>query len=364
MSQSPLPVLRNPSAPLSSLRINCIPSPRSQRPCRVGLVTLAKAVTNFGWKVLMSELAPQDKLGNYLRPSPAFVGEIEPAASSPLSSYALYLGNACPWCHRVAVAIVLLGLSSEDGFGSQGTHLLRVVRLASDPEKASRGGWILEGPDPLVPGAKDLREVYDDLAAGVPGSESAAGGGGGYRGRVTAPLLVDASARRIVANDSRVILRSLATLAAPLSRSLRPAGVDAAALDAACAWGQQLSEGVYRAGFATSQAGYDSASADCFAALDAMEAALSTDGGFLVGPSPTEADVLAYPAVARWDAIYAPLFRLHARGRLAHDCPGVEAWRSRMEALPGVAATLNLAEAKRSYWSNLFPLNPSGIVPR
>jgi putative glutathione S-transferase len=98
----------------------------------------------------MAELAPQDREGNYQRPSYRFEGKIGSAqfADEP-GRYHLYVGNPCPWCHRTKLAVNLLGFESKQ---------LGVTLLEDDPVKASRGGWVFNDsqPDPL--GNGDLRE--------------------------------------------------------------------------------------------------------------------------------------------------------------------------------------------------------------
>jgi putative glutathione S-transferase len=99
---------------------------------------------------MMAELAPQDREGNYQRPSYRFEGKIGSAqfADEP-GRYHLYVGNPCPWCHRTKLAVNLLGFESKQ---------LGVTLLEDDPVKASRGGWVFNDsqPDPL--GNGDLRE--------------------------------------------------------------------------------------------------------------------------------------------------------------------------------------------------------------
>eukprot|EP00438_Fugacium_kawagutii_P012095 Skav209444 [mRNA] locus=scaffold2199:69821:87658:- [translate_table: standard] len=128
---------------------------------------------------MVKELAPQSPEGEYLRPKSQL-------------RHAVYLGNTCPWCHRVALALALRQVPE---------------RLLDDPEKASRGGWAFDASegfaDPVFD-AKDLREVYDRAAGGR-------GGAGGYVGRCTAPLLVDVQRRKAVSNDSEEIVRMVVT---------------------------------------------------------------------------------------------------------------------------------------------------------
>ena len=264
--------------------------------------------------------------------------EATPGARFPAAGrYALYVGNACPWCHRVALAAALRGVPQQS---------LQLVHATDDPERASRGGWVFEAPEPHF-NARDLREVYDELTPG------------GYLGRCTAPLLVDLDRRRAVSNDSAGIVRSLRHLPSTTRVELHPPH-----LRSACdAWCVKIQKGVnaavYRVGFATSQAAHDAASVELYAALDAVEAQLASTR-FVAGNSVSEADVFLLPTILRYDIAYAGLFK--CSGRSIRAMPNLSGWLNEMMALPGVKATFDANSARTSYY-NLFPLNPSGIVP-
>lgn len=111
------------------------------------LVSGVKAAWKAAWLTFMRELAPQDAEGAYVRPTYSFEGVLgSPDFPLETGRYRLYLGNPCPWCHRVGLALAARGL---------GDHV-EVVHLLDDAERASRGGWVLRAPDP-VSGARDLR---------------------------------------------------------------------------------------------------------------------------------------------------------------------------------------------------------------
>ena len=342
---------------------------------QAALVSTARAAWNGAWRAMVTELAPQDGGGAYERPPSSFPLVGGPAALGgpawPLTGagrYRLYLGNACPWCHRVAATAYLRGWAVYNeppgqGAGGASPAYFAVTRLADDPARARRGGWVVEGgrgaADPLT-GSPDLKGVYDALAPG-----------GAYRGRCTAPLLVDGAARRIVSNDSAALTVALDSAAVPGVTSpvrLRPpdlvATIDALNADLYA----RVCNGVYRCGFATGQAAYAAAAAGVAAGLDAADAALA-DSRFLAGPRLTDADVRLFPTVVRLDAAYGPLFRATATP-LADGWPHLAAWAADLWRLRvgegGLAlgpATVDLEAARASYYASLFPLNPSGILP-
>ncbi|GAB4820715.1 hypothetical protein N2152v2_007761 [Parachlorella kessleri] len=293
----------------------------------------------------MRELAPQSKDGDFVRPTYAFDGTIgEPNFPIESGRYHMFVGNPCPWCHRVLLALAVTGLDRHIGF----------TWLVADPERASRGGWVFDDRDPIF-GCRDLREVYDLLSPG-------------YRGRCTAPLLVDTKARRIVCNESSLIMRNLARLdmEGGTGVDLYPADLEMEIV----AWNDRIyhavNNGVYRSGFATSQPAYDKAQQELYATLDELEERLAKQR-FVCGDRITEADLRLFPTIARFDAVYAPLFKC-GRRRVA-DYPHLAAWAADVQQIriPGdglqIPDCLDLEGARQSYHTSLFPLNPSGIVP-
>ena len=121
-----------------------------------------------------------------------------------------------------------------------------------------------------------------------------------------------------------------------------------------------LNNGVYRAGFATTQTAYEEAFADVFATLDALETRLSDGRAFLFGESFTETDIRAFVTLVRFDAAYHGLFKCNLR-RIA-DYSGLSAYLRRILALPGVRETVSIDHIKRGYYS-VKALNPLGLVP-
>ena len=302
-------------------------------PSQQVLVKSAKFVWHETWRTMMAELAPQSAAGDYVRPAPQ-TGTAPVALTE--AAYTLYVGNACPWCHRAVVATRLREATN-----------VNVIELSDDAAKASRGGWILKDGDPVF-GASDLKQVYDRAT------------GGAYRGRCTAPLLVDSTRKRIVARDSADIARALCeqTVRGANDVDLRPAAL-AADIDAMCAFVyENVNDGVYKCGFCTTQEAYERAEAALHNALAEVDRTLA-NSRFLCADKLTLADVWLYPTIARFDSIYAPLFRC-GRRRIA-DYPHISRWFADLATL--LAPTFDLPSAAASYFSSLFPLNPSGIVP-
>jgi putative glutathione S-transferase len=311
------------------------------------LVSTAKFTWRQLWLAFMRELAPQSSDGGYQRPSYGFQGFIG-SSEFPVEAgrYFLYLGNACPWCHRVAIAVALRNLSDS----------ITVVKAVDDAEKASRGGWTFNVPEPAF-GAKDLREVYD-----------ACSGPGGYRGRCTAPLLVDGIARKIVCNESSLLVRALNAVQMPGSSniSLAPGHV----LNEIDEWNQKIGEfvnnGVYKCGFATSQGAYDEAERRLMETLIDLDSHLAVQRFLCSDRYFTEADLRLLPTAVRFDAVYTTLFKCCRRRW--KDFPHLQAWLLDCLSLPlpgggTVMDTVDLDECRRSYYSQLFPLNPGNIIP-
>lgn len=343
------------------------------------LVTGVKTGWREAHRAMVRELAPQSPEGAYVRPAYAFDGVISPTpgvAGAPHppepDRYVAYVGNACPWCHRVTLTIALRGLGD----------VVRVVRMTDDAERASRGGWVFErgvpsSRDPVFD-APDLRVVYDRATSGRPEFPD------GYRGRCTAPLLLDAVSRRPVSNESADIVRMLDAADFQKQSSANYRRVDptpsssetdddppgrvrlypAHLAEEIDGWNARtyagVNDGVYRCGFATGQAAYERAASKVASTLDELDARLATRR-FLCGDKVTEADARLFPTIVRHDAVYATLFKCQKR-RVA-DLPNLSAWMRDVYLLPGVAETVDVRGYLTSYFGQLFPLNPGGIVP-
>jgi putative glutathione S-transferase len=324
------------------------------------LVTVASESWKLLWKTFMTELAPQEaQTGRYMRPKYAFTSTTTASSSSSSEwidepgRYRVYVGNPCPWCHRVALALQFRGFIMPD---SKHTPIA-VTELVDDPRKARRGGWILPQTSADASGIQDLYGVYNDL---VPG----------FRGRCTAPLLVDEVDRRIVSNESSDIVRFLNRVQLGTDKNSSP-GIDLVPtvlesyIDETNAWVYELlNDGVYRCGFATTQDAYDRAAKSVREGLRRCEERLEKSR-FLCGEDGiTDADLRLLPTVLRFDAVYAPLFKAGGTHiKIRADYPNLFRWLRMCWEMPQVRNSIDLADACSSYYRQLFPLNPGGIIP-
>lgn len=278
-----------------------------------------------------------DAQGAFQRPVTRF--RDRPAAVAA-GRYHLYAAWACPWAHRTLITRALRGLDAAVGVTIVDPHM-------------GDDGWAFrdDDPDPIA-GARWLRELY--LRADPR-----------YTGRVTVPVLWDREANTIVNNESREVMRILdhdfAPIAArPIVASLAPpeqvAEIDRV-LDAIYA---PINNGVYRAGFATSQPAYDAAVGELFGALAHWDGVLA-DRPFLLGAQPTEADVALFTTLLRFDLVYYAHFKCNLR-RL-RDHPNLWRFTRRMYQHPGIRQTCQLDDIKVHYYWSQPTVNPTRIVP-
>ncbi len=256
--------------------------------------------------------------------------------------YHLIVAYACPWASRTLMARAMKGLAP-------------LIGVSFAQAEWSRQGWRIADDERPALAALGLDVEYvHQIYSRADGHAS---------GRASVPVLWDGRRATIVSNESADILRMLNTAfaaLAPCELDLYPEDLRDE-IDALNAWTYPcLNNGVYRAGFAATQAAYAEAFADVFAALVRLERRLAQGGPFLMGERFTEADVRVFVTLVRFDAVYYGLFKCNLR-RLA-DYPALLAYTKRVHALPGIAATVNLDHIKRNYHSNRAA-NPSGIVP-
>ena len=256
--------------------------------------------------------------------------------------YHLYVSLACPWAHRSVIVRRLLGL--EDVIS------LSVV----DPIRDERGWAFRDGPgyshDP-VNGFEFLSEAY--LRTDPT-----------YTGRYTVPCIWDRVAGRLVTNNYPDITIDLETQFGAFQRPDAPdlyPGHLRAEIDAINAVVyEDVNNGVYKAGFASSQESYEAAVKALFARLDWLEERLATRR-YLVGGQLSEADVRLFTTLARFDSVYVGHFKCNLR-RLV-DYPNLWAYARDLFQRPGFGDTVNFDHIKRHYYQTHDQLNPTRIVP-
>ena len=258
-----------------------------------------------------------------------------------LGRYHLYISLGCPWAHRTALLWKLKGLES-------------IVGLSIVDPVISEDGWAFSErpgciPD-LVNGAKYLRELYVRADPN-------------YTGRVTVPVLWDKQQGAIVNNESRQILRMFNSEFDEFAKAeidFYPQGLQARIDETIDAIYQPINNGVYRAGFAASQAAYEQAVAELFAALDYWEGVLEGQL-YLCGDRITLADWCLFTTLFRFDLVYYGLFKCNQK-RLV-DYPNLWNYFLDLYHQPEVKQMCNADHVKLLYYAGLPEINPHRIVP-
>jgi putative glutathione S-transferase len=260
---------------------------------------------------------------------------------SAAGRYHLYVSWACPWAHRTIIVRKLKKL--EDVVG------MTVV----DPIRDGQGWAFREGPGhsvDAVNGFHFLSEAYraTDLH---------------FRGRVTVPVLWDTVSKRIVSNSDDDLMRILNGEFNRFSRSpidLYPERLRPEIDELNRFIYEKINEGVYRAGFATSQSAYEQAARSLFAALDQLDARLATRR-FLFGSEFVETDWRLFVTLVRFDVVYHGHFKCNVRR--IRDYPNLFGYLRDLYQTDRIAHTVNFDHIKRHYYVTHDTINPTRIVP-
>jgi putative glutathione S-transferase len=288
-----------------------------------------------------------DEKGSFQRNPTTFRDRVTADGSSGFKAeadrYHLYVSYACPWAHRTLIMRQLKGL--EDAIS------LSVV----DPYMGEMGWQFSEAAgasaDPLF-NAGYLQEIY------VKADPQ-------YTGRVTVPVLWDKQDNTIVNNESREILRmfdcEFNAIAKYPERDFYPKALRPQIEDAIDAIYNPINNGVYRAGFAQSQAAYEEAVTELFEQLDRWEKVLSQQR-YLCGDRITEADWCMFTTLLRFDVVYYVHFKCNIR----HIFQYTNLWNYLKDLYqqPGVEATCNFDHIKQHYYRSHPFINPSCLVPK
>ncbi|WP_110950545.1 glutathione S-transferase family protein [Pseudomonas bohemica] len=272
------------------------------------------------------------------RPGPSGEGGFKAEAGR----YHLYVSLACPWAHRTLIVRKLKGLENLVDV-SVVSWLMRENGWTFDKQTGSTG-------DPL----DGHTFMYQRYLADTPD----------YTGRVTVPVLWDKKLQRIVSNESSEIIRMFNSAFDELTDNrldLYPEALRPEINRLNDAIYPAVNNGVYRAGFATSQGAYEAAFDDVFGELDILEKLLG-ENRYLAGEYLTEADVRLFTTLIRFDAVYHGHFKCNLR-RIA-DYPNLSNWLREVYQLPGVAETVDFVHIKHHYYASHATINPTGVVPK
>ena len=266
-----------------------------------------------------------DADGYFRRHATSFHARVAPAAVRP-GRFRLYVSYACPWAHRTLMARALYGLT-------EAVEVCVVHPLMGDE------GWTFAPGPGVVPdpeGTPRLQDLYRRVDSN-------------YTGRVTVPVLWDTERQTIVNNESREIVRMFGETFAALGHGrvdLCPPHLRAAIDEVADAIYEPVNNGVYKAGFARSQAAYDDAVGELVAALEHWERVLG-EQRYLCGDRLTEADLFLFTTLIRFDPVYHTHFKC-TRRRLV-EYANLWGYTRELYQLPGVAETVALMCTLRSY---------------
>ena len=272
--------------------------------------------------------------------APGPTGEGGFAAAS--GRYHLYIAYACPWAHRTLLYRALKGLDE---------HIdISVVHWYMRED-----GWTFAADEEGLVGdrlfaSRFLRELYLRAEPDM-------------TGRVTVPVLWDKERDRLVSNESADIIRMLNSAFNDVGANDRdfypePARTEIDSLNQRIY--DTVNNGVYRAGFATSQKAYEEAVIPLFDTLDFLDQRLASQR-YLLGSEITEADLRLLPTLLRFDLVYHGHFKCNLR-RLV-DYPHLWPYTRDLYQTPGVSGTCRLDHAKRHYYESHDKVNPTGIVP-
>lgn len=255
--------------------------------------------------------------------------------------YHLYVSLACPWAHRTLIFRKLKKL--EDAISVSVVHY-----------HMGKNGWTFLAEDGAT---GDTLYGFDFLHQIYKKADSA------YSGRVTVPVLWDKKEQTIVSNESSEIIRMLNSAFdewGDASVDFYPEALRGEIDSINGLIYPSVNNGVYRAGFATTQAAYEEAFRELFAALDTLEDRLSTQR-YVVGDRLTEADWRFFTTLVRFDPVYVGHFKCNLR-RIA-DYPNLSNYVRDLYQVDGVAETVDLHHIKHHYYGSHATINPTGIVP-
>jgi len=301
-------------------------------------------LVNGTWTTELHDTSKSD--GAFVRATSDFRNWITPSGNSGFAAqsgrYHLYVSYACPWAHRTLIFRQLKGLADHITFDVVHPDMLE-------------DGWTFATDRPGATGDRlfnkaFLRDIYTQAHPDV-------------SGRVTVPVLWDKENGTIVSNESAEIIRMFNSAFDGLTGNTDdywPADIRDAIAPVNDRIYNSLNNGVYKCGFATTQAAYDTAVHALFDTLDWLEDRLETSR-FLMGDRLTEADWRLFPTLVRFDSVYHTHFKCNRKW--LREFPNLWAYTRALYQWPGVAKTVNLDHIVRHYHYSHDSINPHRIIP-
>ena len=289
--------------------------------------------------------------GRFERKAPSFRNWVTKDGSAGISGvggfkaeadrYHLYVSLACPWAHRTIIYRKLKGL--------EGMISMSVVNAFMGDERWTFAPGEGVVADPIL-NATNVHEIYTAAQAD-------------YTGRVTVPILWDKKNNTIVSNESPEIIRMFNSAfddVGALPGDFSPPEL-LAEIDALNEFiYPTINNGVYRAGFATTQEAYEEAVTEVFSALDALDERLE-DSRYLTGNTITEADWRLFTTLVRFDAVYVGHFKCNLR-RIV-DYPNIWGYLRDLYQVPGIEETVAMDYIKAHYYGSHETINPTRVIP-
>ena len=289
--------------------------------------------------------------GQFVRTSPQFRNWITSDGSAGLSGdagfkaeadrYHLYVSLACPWAHRTLIFRELKGLQN-------------IIPISVVHWHMAENGWTFENGEGVVQdtvyGVENLHQLYT-IAKPY------------YSGRVTVPVLWDKKNKTIVSNESSEIIRMFNTAfngVGARSGDYYPSNLRGKIDKLNTLIHDTINDGVYKAGFATTQQAYEGAITPLFETLDWLDSHLAKNR-YLVCDQITEADWRLFTTLVRFDPVYFGHFKCNLR-RVA-DYPNLSGYVRDLYQQPGISSTVNMGHIKRHYYGSHETINPTRIVP-
>jgi len=313
---------------------------------------------------ILDWVKPGDKTGEFKRPTSVFRNWIENKANAEFPAeanrYHLYVSYACPWAHRTLIVRQLKGLEDIISYTSVHWHMQEKGWHFAPASESVSGNT---GPDPLHEGYTHLRDIYFEQNPD-------------YEGRFTVPTLYDKKTKRIVSNESAEIIRMMYTAFDDLiddefkAVKLFPEDLQQR-IEEMNAWVyDDVNNGVYKSGFATTEEAYTKAVTTLFKSLDRIEEELqkSSTPYLLSSPHVTEADIRLYTTAVRFDPVYVQHFKCNIRD-IRSGYPLIHKWMRHLYwDYPGFKDTTNFEHIKKHYTKshgqiNKFQITPIGPLP-